>query len=148
MPSSGLSSIVNDPNARGIDKSGMIKAFKKTLQEDIDLIDRETKQTQLSMNSPLLNLRSENDFREFLAHQYNLQMNPIPKSASDLEAYKKHNDQQALDAHQNSLHLRKEQQESKKLTSLISQSSINIKKHNLIKALKSNSLTINHNNDK
>jgi hypothetical protein len=29
MPSSGLSSIVNDPNARGIDKSGMIKEFKK-----------------------------------------------------------------------------------------------------------------------
>lgn len=148
MPSSGLSSIVNDPNARGIDKYEIIKAFKKTLQDDIDLIDRETKQTQLSMNSPLLNLRSENDFREFLAHYYNLQMNPIPKSASDLEAYKKHNDQQALEAHQNSLYLQKKQQESKRLNNRISESSITTKQHHLIKALKSSSLTMIQYNDK
>lgn len=55
IPSSGLSSVVCNPKAQGIDKSIAIKALNLNLYKDLQEIEKNTKATKASMNFPLLN---------------------------------------------------------------------------------------------
>lgn len=57
-----MSSSINDKYNTPNDKISMIKAFKKALKEDLDLIDKDTKETRdsISQNFPLVNSRLAN----------------------------------------------------------------------------------------
>jgi len=67
-----MSSGINDKYNASNDKISMIKAFKKALKEDLDLIDKDTKETRdsISSNFPISNSRLAN-IEKYDKHQLN-----------------------------------------------------------------------------